>query len=54
MRGVVSVTGSMSPTMEEKMVMASMMVTPEWYIFIIPSCVNKEINKSLAVTQLAN
>ena len=28
MRGVVSVTGSMSPMMEEKMVMANMMVTP--------------------------
>ena len=28
MRGVVSVMGSMSPIMEEKMVMASMMVTP--------------------------
>ena len=28
MRGVVSVMGSMSPTIEEKMVMASMIVTP--------------------------
>ena len=28
MRGVVSVMGSMSPMMEEKMVMANMMVTP--------------------------
>ena len=27
-KGVVSVMGSMSPTMEEKMVMANMMVTP--------------------------
>ena len=28
-KGVVSVTGNMSPTMEENMVMASIMVTPE-------------------------
>ena len=28
MRGVVSVTGNMSPTIEEKMVMANIMVTP--------------------------
>ena len=31
MRGVVSVTGSMSPTMEEKMVMANMIVTPAFF-----------------------
>ena len=47
MRGVVSVIGSMSPTIEEKMVMASMIVTPDIQNTECDKCVNIDMKQKI-------
>ena len=47
MRGVVSVMGSMSPTIEEKMVMASMIVTPDIQNTECDKCVNIDMKQKI-------